>query len=93
MDISITEICCCECKITFWITGHHNKELQSNHERFYCPNGHPQSYVGKTDEQKAVEARDRYKRWYEAEQETSAKLARSNAALRGVITRNKKGQK
>ncbi|MEE9354771.1 MAG: hypothetical protein V3U75_04200 [Methylococcaceae bacterium] len=89
MGISITEICCCECGVTYWITGHFNKELLKTRNAFYCPNGHKQSYAGETEEQKAIIWRDRYKRWYENQKDTSERLARSNAALRGVITRNK----
>ena len=33
--------------------------------------------------------RDRYKQWYDQERERAAKLERSNAALRGQITRLK----
>jgi hypothetical protein len=36
------------------------------------------------------EERDRYKRWYEERQRRVLHLERSNAALRGVITRMKK---
>lgn len=93
MNVSIVEISCYKCKVSFWITENHNNKLLKCHNSFFCPNGHSQAYVGKTAEQKIKEDRDWYKRRYQSEQETSASLSRSNAALRGVIKRNKKGSK
>ncbi len=90
MDIKTVEICCAECRVSFWITKSHDSRLRKDHNTFYCPCGHKQSYEQKTESERAIEERDRYKRWYESEQNTSGRLARSNSALRGVITRNKK---
>lgn len=39
------------------------------------------------------EERDRYQRWYEQEQQSNARLRRSNAALRGLLKRMKKGKR
>lgn len=39
-----------------------------------------------------VADRDRYQRWYDQQRERSLRLERSNAALRGVITKMKKGR-
>lgn len=89
MNVEIVEISCCDCRITFWITQKHNKELLRCHNLFYCPNGHGQNYTGKTEAQKAKEERNMYKQWYNSQKEESERLARSNSALRGVITRNK----
>lgn len=41
--------------------------------------------------QKLIDERDMYKRWYEEERGTSKRLYHSNRALRGVITKIKKG--
>lgn len=38
-----------------------------------------------------LEARDKFKRWYEEERDRRRKIERSNAALRGAITRLKRG--
>ncbi|KKM94269.1 hypothetical protein LCGC14_1200150 [marine sediment metagenome] len=89
MIVEITEVSCYKCGISFWITLQYNAELKNCHNDFYCPNGHGQHYSAKTDTEKAKEERDRYKRWYNDEKETSERLGRSNSALRGVITRNK----
>jgi len=89
-NVNITHITCCECGISFWVPTEFNQQLLKRQNTFYCPSGHPQSYTGKTDVQKAREARDRYKNCYEDEKEEKDRLARSNSALRGVITRQKK---
>jgi len=89
MDIQLHEISCVVCGVSFWITKSYQKELRRCHNTFYCPNGHSQNYPAKTEGEKAIEERDRYKRWYNDQKETSQSLARSNSALRGVIERNK----
>lgn len=43
--------------------------------------------------QDLIDERDRYGRWYEDEQAKNARLARSNAALRGIVNKMKKGRK
>ena len=40
--------------------------------------------------QELVDERDRYKRWYDTEHSEARRLARSNNALRGQITKLKK---
>ena len=89
MEVSIIEINCCECNVSFWVTEKHRQKLLRCQNSFYCPNGHSQHYTGKTKAEKAEEERDRYKQWYESQKKTSKNLYRSNSALRGVITRNK----
>ena len=88
MYIHITQETCChqDCNILFWITTEHHNNLVKCKNTFFCPNGHPQSYLGKTNAQKVaqlkIELRD--------EEQCSKRLARSNSALRGIITRNKR---
>lgn len=59
MAIKIT---CCNCYVPFWIEEEHNEELKRTKATFYCPNGHPQSYVGKSDKEKAAELREEVER-------------------------------
>jgi len=89
MEIKQGEISCCSCKVTFWVTKKHKEQLGDCHNTFYCPNGHPQSYVGKSDEQKYKEEQQRN----EHLEDRNNFLAQSNAALRGVITKMRKKQK
>ena len=86
MEVERAQLNCISCGITFWITKEHQEELIKCHNTFYCPNGHPQLYTGESD-------RDKIKRLESSlarEREYSNQLARSKAALRGVITKMKK---
>ena len=86
MDIQIVQMTCCNCNVVYWITEEHQQRLISCKNTFYCPKGHPQSYKGNTDAQKV----ENLERDLRCERRNSESLARSNAALRGVITKNKK---
>lgn len=89
MDIHITQETCCkkDCNILFWITTEHYNSLVKCKNTFYCPNGHPQNYLGEgeTDDHKIA----RIKQELRDEKQCSERLVRSNSALRGVITKNK----
>ena len=47
---------CCNCGVVFAMTTDLYKSRKSDKATWYCPNGHPQHYVGKTDEEKLREA-------------------------------------
>lgn len=54
--IDFTLETCCACGIPFFMPTYHYKRLLANKgEAFYCPNGHSQSYVGKTEAEKLKE--------------------------------------
>jgi len=55
MEIDLTRITCANCSVPFWITESHDDRLRRDHISFYCPNGHFQSYLGKTHEQQIQE--------------------------------------
>ena len=85
MLVEITQIACSNCGLSFWITDEHQTGLQRSHKTFYCPNGHAQAYKGETCESKL----ERVRRQLTNEVEDGKYLARSNSALRGVITKMK----
>jgi phage/plasmid primase-like uncharacterized protein len=62
---------CCNCGVLFALTADLKQHRLDDHQTFYCPNGHPQSYVGKTDAEKLREARTEIER---IKAETRAKL-------------------
>lgn len=50
--------CCHEvCGITFDVPDGWHSERLSSGANFFCPNGHPQSFTGKRDENKALKDR------------------------------------
>ena len=95
-NVEIIEISCCNCGVSFWITEQYNDELLRCHNSFYCPNGHKQYYTGKTDAEKLAECTRKLQglelsnNMLQGVEERQRATIRSNAALRGVITRMKK---
>lgn len=88
MDIQIIQETCITCNVVFWITKEHQQRLGKCKNTFYCPNGHPLAYGGETDAHKIASLRSELR----DELQCSERLARSNSALRGVITRKKNKQ-
>lgn len=43
---------CCNCGIHFGVPDDFDDRRRSDHQTFYCPSGHAQSYVGKTEAEK-----------------------------------------
>ena len=50
---------CCNCHVQFYMTHEHQRSLIASKETFYCPNGHPQSYTGKSDSKKISELKQK----------------------------------
>lgn len=91
---TLTPQTCCNCGVLFAMEYWRTKRLQENHQTFYCPNGHGQSYTGPTEADRlkgqleaarslAVREADRRR---EAEARTEAER-RSSAAYKGHVTR------
>ncbi len=92
-------ITCYACGIAFLISDAYDDRLRKNHKTFYCPTGHSQSYAGKTEAEKLREKLASIKKYAAAEcvakteafkREDAAN--RSNAALRGHLTRLKRAK-
>lgn len=84
-----------------WLPAAKLQQLRESHETFFCPSGHSQWFVGKTEKEKRIEAleaqvrnltreRDYYKRWWEELKAQSRIERRKQYALKGVITKLKK---
>lgn len=55
--INIEQIECYKCHIIIWLSEQHINRLRKSKEVFHCPNGHSQSFIGKT---KAEEYREKF---------------------------------
>ena len=91
MDLTIsfiTEICCHEnCGITWAMTESFNDRRRNDHKYFYCPNGHRQHYVEKSDLEIAqAELNYTVQRLNEVKSCAETKKRRI-ASLKGVITK------
>lgn len=69
---------CCFCGIAFGMTKDFEQRRREDHQSFYCPNGHGQSYRGKTAQQKRI---DQLKRQVAHQSEWNEELIRERAAL------------
>lgn len=47
---------CCTCGVLFAFTEEYKREARRDHRWWYCPNGHTQQYVDKSDAEKLREA-------------------------------------
>lgn len=85
---------CCNCGVAFGLSRATYDRRLADHKNFYCPAGHQQHYVGKTEAQQqreradAAERRARFARedatfW----RERAGDSARSAAAYKGHATR------
>jgi len=59
--LTFETIVCYKCHVPFAVTSRHRRELLDTQDTFYCPAGHPQHYIGKTEEQKLKEQLDKLK--------------------------------
>jgi hypothetical protein len=82
---------CCKCGIQFSIPDEYLNKLRRCHNTFYCPNGHPQYYPGKTDEEKKIEALERQVNFFKDDRDYYKNLYhevfRSRAYYKGLVTR------
>lgn len=51
-SVTLETIVCVACGIPFAVPKNYKQALVESHERFFCPNGHGQSYYGETEEEK-----------------------------------------
>lgn len=78
----VTETCC-NCGIVFGMTKGFQAEAirQRRNKTFYCPNGHPQHYLGESDAQKLRNAQDELER---QKARTQREVDQRNAAERSA---------
>jgi hypothetical protein len=55
MDVPMRVIQCCECFVAFAMTTELYEKRLKDHKSFYCPVGHGQHFVGKSDEEQLKE--------------------------------------
>jgi hypothetical protein len=53
VDVTLVVETCCSCGVAFGLETRYREERLRKHSlEFHCPNGHPQHYIGETEEQK-----------------------------------------
>lgn len=97
MNIDVERITCCKCFVAFWVSEEHKQKLVSSKNGFFCPNGHSQNFVGKTDADKTKEAEADAKHWrtqHDFEYNENKMLKKSVTEYKSQLTKLKnKGSK
>jgi hypothetical protein len=83
---------CFSCGVTFGLAAEHYAELLKSRDWFYCPNGHKQRYIGKTEAAKLREELERTKRQL-GYAETGRRAARDQAETAERRRRAEKGHR
>lgn len=91
---------CINCGVRFAMTEELHAEKQRNrgpNNPFFCPNGHSQHYVGKSDAQKLLEARQEHERilaqknaYIERVRQAADAAERRARAAKGQVTKIKR---
>lgn len=75
---------CCNCGMDFGVPADFDSRRLSDKKTFFCPAGHPQSYIGKTDAQLRREAERREANALEEARIASAAAERAQRELTKV---------
>lgn len=93
------EVLTCSCGATYALPKDFLAQRRDDHNAFYCPNGHRRHYPQMSDEEKLKKQlehcqmdRDFWQDGHSDERNRRRGVERSRAALKGVITKMKKGQ-
>ncbi len=87
--LSFESITCGGCGVAYAMTSTFIEARRADHKTFYCPNGCQRAYLGKTKAEELQEQLDRANRAIQFQKDQRAMLEKSNAALRGQVTKNK----
>ena len=81
---------CIRCGITFALPEELRGELVENHKDFYCPNGHSQRYIDKTEAQKQRERAERLAQQLQRREADLQRERTQHRATKGQLTKTKK---
>lgn len=82
--------CCASCGVSYALTDAYETRRRDDHERFYCPNGHGQSYPQKNEAEKQRERAERLERQLANRDETLRIERASHSATKGQLTKTRK---
>lgn len=78
-----------DCGILFAVPEHWQATKLRDHEDFWCPNGHSQAYLGKSQEEKLRDELARVRKIAEMERKTSARLEEDKIRLKHQVRAQK----
>lgn len=79
-------LACARCSMPFGITSDFEQRHRDNHDTFYCPNGHPNYYSGKSESEKLkqdiLQQQERMEYLQKANNSLHAKITEKNHEIR-----------
>jgi hypothetical protein len=92
VDFTTTTCCYSNCGITWAQPKTYDTKKQEDHTSFFCPNGHSQYYLGKSDLEKAradlTQTEERLNKLRDCAEHKKRRIT----SLKGVITKLKKAK-
>lgn len=86
-----------DCGMTFAVAAQWQRDRRGDHETFYCPNGHPQSYRGQSEAERLQDELETERRRTQLAHEATERAARravaaehSRRVTKGHLTRIKR---
>jgi hypothetical protein len=89
-DVTLVTVECCNCGIVFAMPQSFSDQLKVSHANFYCPNGHPQHYAGKSEAEIARAAWEQEKREAARLRERAIVAERAQQKAEKAIAKHKK---
>jgi len=98
--LEIKHVTCFKCSVSFGMPSAFYESRKQDHESFWCPAGHEQIFVDKTDEQIKIEelaarlqSEQNERRYFEADSKATHRknsvLKKEKAGLKGQITKTR----
>jgi hypothetical protein len=88
-NVSYETTTCIKCGVDIVMPAYMYDHRLKDQTNFYCPNGHPQRFIGETEEQKLRKLVKTERRWREQEQQRVREVEAKLSAIKGVVTRLK----
>lgn len=95
--VTIVPHTCGKCGIVFGMESGFMRDRKDDHETWYCPNGHPRAFIGKSEAERAREETERmrlraeqYRNWWQREQREHESTELSRRAYKGHVTKIKR---
>jgi hypothetical protein len=89
--IVLERVSCCVCGAAYAVEqGYHAQLLKVRGRETYCPNGHKWHYTGLSEAEQLKRQLEMVRGVRDAQRSRAERAERSQAALRGVVTRTKR---
>lgn len=88
--VTLVPLTCYKCGVAFGVPAYFKEQRIKDRHSFYCPNGHGQHFIGKTEEQRLREQLETERQRSEWNRRKAERIERQRRALKGQVTKIKK---